>query len=129
MKALTLTQPWASAIAVGHKLIETRSWSTAYRGPLAIHASAKMTNADRVFAHREWAAGRIEFPLPFGVIVATCTLVDIRRTEDLTDLSDLELSYGDFSPKRFGWILQDVKALDPPAPARGAQGLWEWRRD
>ena len=38
MKMLTLHQPWASLIAVGVKTIETRSWSTPYRGPLAIHA-------------------------------------------------------------------------------------------
>ena len=38
MKALTVIQPWASAIAVGTKRIETRSWATKYRGPLLIHA-------------------------------------------------------------------------------------------
>lgn len=38
MKALSLWQPWATLIQVGVKWIETRSWRTAYRGPLAIHA-------------------------------------------------------------------------------------------
>lgn len=38
MKVLTLHQPWATLIAAGIKTIETRSWSTRYRGPLAIHA-------------------------------------------------------------------------------------------
>lgn len=41
MKALTLWQPWASLVALGAKRIETRSWSTTYRGPLAIHAAAR----------------------------------------------------------------------------------------
>jgi len=36
MKAITLCQPWASAIAVGLKVYETRSWKTSYRGPLAV---------------------------------------------------------------------------------------------
>lgn len=40
MKILTLTQPWATLVAIGAKHIETRSWGTAYRGPLAIHAGA-----------------------------------------------------------------------------------------
>jgi hypothetical protein len=31
MKALTLTQPWASLVAFKAKRIETRSWSTNYR--------------------------------------------------------------------------------------------------
>ncbi len=39
MKALTLTQPWATLVAIGAKCIETRSWRTSYRGPLAIHAA------------------------------------------------------------------------------------------
>lgn len=39
MKAITLYQPYASLIAVGVKTIETRSWSTPYRGLLAIHAA------------------------------------------------------------------------------------------
>ena len=42
MKVLTLHQPWASLVALGVKTIETRSWSTQYRGPLAIHAAAKV---------------------------------------------------------------------------------------
>jgi hypothetical protein len=38
MKALTILEPWASIIACGAKQIETRSWSTKYRGSIAIHA-------------------------------------------------------------------------------------------
>ena len=41
MKALTIMQPWASLIACGAKTIETRSWPTKYRGPIAIHAGMK----------------------------------------------------------------------------------------
>uniref|UniRef100_A0A6M3J354 ASCH domain-containing protein n=1 Tax=viral metagenome TaxID=1070528 RepID=A0A6M3J354_9ZZZZ len=33
MKAISLWQPWASAMALGWKKIETRSWGTSYRGP------------------------------------------------------------------------------------------------
>jgi activating signal cointegrator 1 len=39
MKAITLSQPWATLVAIGAKRIETRGWSTKYRGPLAIHAA------------------------------------------------------------------------------------------
>ena len=46
MKALTLWQPWASLIAVGAKTIETRSWSTKYRGPLAIHAAKRRPDTE-----------------------------------------------------------------------------------
>lgn len=43
MKAISLWQPWASLVPAGAKPVETRSWSTSYRGPLAIHA-AKTTD-------------------------------------------------------------------------------------
>ena len=43
MRALTLTQPWASLIALLLKTYETRSWRTATtRGPLLIHASREV---------------------------------------------------------------------------------------
>jgi hypothetical protein len=40
MKILSLTQPWATLIALGAKAIETRNWRTDYTGLLAIHAAA-----------------------------------------------------------------------------------------
>lgn len=55
MKAITLTQPWASLVACGAKKIETRSWRTHHRGWIAIHAAKGWTGEDREFAasHRE----------------------------------------------------------------------------
>jgi hypothetical protein len=38
MLALSVRQPWAWAIARGHKVIENRDWDTRFRGTLAIHA-------------------------------------------------------------------------------------------
>lgn len=43
--ALTLWQPWASLVAAGVKTVETRHWSTKYRGPLIIHAAARRAHA------------------------------------------------------------------------------------
>lgn len=39
MRLLSLHEPWASLMALQFKRVETRDWDTAYRGPLAIHAS------------------------------------------------------------------------------------------
>ena len=39
MKCLSILQPWAWAIIHGGKDVENRTWRTAYRGPLLIHAS------------------------------------------------------------------------------------------
>ncbi len=58
MRALSLHQPWASLIAHGVKTIETRDWSTTYRGPIAIHAAKKWTQEQ----HDRW----LEFADDFG---------------------------------------------------------------
>ena len=44
MKALTLHQPHAHLISTGAKMFETRSWSTNYRGLIAIHAAKIQPN-------------------------------------------------------------------------------------
>jgi hypothetical protein len=39
VKLLSVWGPWAQLLVLGLKDVENRSWTTAYRGPLAIHAS------------------------------------------------------------------------------------------
>ncbi|MFA7454891.1 MAG: DUF4031 domain-containing protein [Desulfobulbaceae bacterium] len=41
-------------------------------------------------------------------------------------IADLESACGNFQPGRFAWYLEEVRPLDPPIPARGAPGLWDW---
>jgi hypothetical protein len=87
MKAITLHQPWASLVAIGAKTIETRSWSTRHRGPLAIHAGATMTRAQRATAYADPIGGALNGAgimlggdceaLPRGAIIAACELVDV----------------------------------------------------
>lgn len=151
MKALSLTQPWATLVAIGAKRIETRSWGTSYRGPLAIHAAKGFPAAcrDVVYDPLFRAALRPYFAavatslcpldkyLPRGCVLATGHLVAVRLIADsrhyvpghgtqMLPPPDPELSFGDFSPGRYGWIFEDVKLLSVPIPAKGALGLWEW---
>lgn len=148
MKALTLLQPWASLVATGAKTIETRSWDTSYRGPLAIHASKGLPLVWKPFTGLFVealgdACGVNEFgvlnlrALPVGVILATCTLADVIAT----DVSDgtgkvsehvhhdhdqivREMAFGDFGAGRYAWLLTDVRLLPEPVPARGRLRLW-----
>lgn len=39
IRGLSLTQPWATLVAIDAKKVETRSWGTRYRGRVAIHAA------------------------------------------------------------------------------------------
>ena len=136
MKAITLTQPWATLVAIGAKKIETRSWRTSYRGPLAIHAAKGFPKSARELCRGNpfhaalhaagWASKSYSGELPLGVVLATCTLVDcvfIRRVEPV---SDLERAFGDYSDGRYAWMLANVVPLPTPISAKGALGLWEW---
>jgi hypothetical protein len=74
MKALTLHQPWATLIAVGYKTIETRSWSTRYRGPLAIHAAKAIVPGGLDLARSYLDPGQ-RIAMPHGAVVATSELI------------------------------------------------------
>lgn len=127
MKCISLWQPWASAIPLGLKKIETRGWSTNVRGRIAIHASKRWTPEVRNFhAARRRAGDPLPETLPLGAIVATALLVRVESTESLLGIgiSDLEQMYGIYGQGRFGWILEDVVPMAEPIPFKGAQGFF-----
>lgn len=154
MKAITLTQPWATLVALGEKKIETRSWRTNYRGPLAIHAAKtfgrggekdiramfdQFPEFERVLGQHGWSLKT----LPRSAVIATCQLVGIVSTAQLAmqtchewtgpdgrlyrfDLTENEYTFGDYSVGRYAWLLADVKQFEICHSASGALGLWEW---
>ena len=131
IKALTLTQPYATLMARGHKTVETRDWGTPYRGRLAIHAAKSFPETERTFAWDVFRDDRIPRPteLPRGSVVALVTLVECRRSEGVRierELWEQEFDYGDWSIGRWLWITEDVIPVGP-YPARGMLGLWAWR--
>jgi hypothetical protein len=128
---ITLTQPWASLMAPGWKTIETRSWSTRYRGPIAIHAAKAFPKdcrgriADEYFGPMLYTGGyhRAE-QLPVGKILAVCYLEDCQPAEDIYPrISEMERAFGDYSPGRFGFITSDLRRLKTPVPFKGALGI------
>lgn len=128
MKAITLTQPWASLVAVGAKTIETRSWRTSYRGPLAIHAAKGFPPSARDFAECPLVQSYVgQDPLPTGCILATCRLVACNRI--VAAPPGDESLFGNYEPGRFAWLLEDVTPLPDIDPCRGALSLWEWNDD
>src|ERR1035441_8202753 len=87
MKALTLTQPWASLMGLRQKTVETRSWGTSYRGELVIHAAkgfpkwAKETCEEPVFQSALGALTAADLPLSVGICVVR--VIACIRTEDM----------------------------------------------
>ncbi len=133
MRALTITQPWATLIAIGAKRFETRSWRTNYRGRLVIHAAMGFPKQAADLCRREpfataLARAGIYSPtdLARGVCLATCRLIDCIPTEQAVGNlpAEDELAYGDYSAGRWAWHLTEVTRLAVPIPARGALGLW-----
>ena len=121
VRGLSFAQPWATLAALGAKRTDTRSWGTRYRGPLLIHAGGK---TDRGFLNSPEVRGLLgDLEPPNGAVVAVCRLADCLHTEQM-DPSPRERLLGDFSPGRFGWVLEEVRALETPIPARGHLGLW-----
>jgi hypothetical protein len=133
MRCLTVLQPWATLIAIGAKRIETRSWPTNYRGPLAIHAGKNKQYFNELGLNIAYGEEGVLFVtgLPYGCIVATCELAGCQLVErsDIYLLGNQEKRFGDYSIGRYMWFLDDVKILPEPIPAKGAMGLWEWNSD
>ena len=128
MRGLTLTQPWATAVALGEKRIETRSWRTPYRGLVAIHAAKGFPRPAREFA-LEHGFGPPE-RLPVSAVVAVARIVNMRPTGELARfLGRRELELGDYTPGRWAWVLDDVSPLPSPIACAGALGLWRVEPD
>lgn len=152
MNAISLWQPWASAIAVGLKTIETRSWAppTAAIGqPLAICSAKAQTvfmNNERLHL-RDWWIAHVRYnpdhhipfhragmdnwvDLPFGKVVATARLYAVCSTSEDPPPDGVSLNtdaaWGDFSPGRFAWFLDNITPLEQPVPVIGRQGIFNW---
>jgi hypothetical protein len=133
MPALTICQPYAYLITLPHtdprhKRVENRTWPTSHRGDLVIHAGKS----------REWLhtydEGEITvaemMAMPFGAVVA---VADMTACMDVGDIDHLNTSH----PMRWlrshphcegpvCWVLENVRVLRKPIPAKGAQGIWQW---
>ncbi len=140
MKAISLWQPWATLIAIGAKTFETRGWHANYAGPVAIHAAKKdgMLSADGEKACAEFFK-RAALPLdlrkiPHGAIIAVCYIAACYETDPKNGWTEgdgfarlaygptiefPERYFGDYSPNRFAWKLEDVRPLLKPIPFPG----------
>lgn len=150
VKALTVHQPWAGLIAAGCKTAECRSWPpppSLVGGDLAIHA-AKRRAAARDGALDALAAlearHRRALGLAYGCVVAVVRRVEawrvvyvggsgwaddvkVRSLDGKTMRFVRPDGWGDWSPGVWLWTWEAVDRLDPVVPARGRQGVWDWR--
>lgn len=102
MKAISLKQPWANFIASGQKTIETRTWSTLYRGPLLIVSTKNPPIA------------------PAGFALALAELVDCRPMKK-TDEAAARCALYDGA---FAFVLSNIRPI-VPFPVRGSRRLFD----
>lgn len=121
MRALTIYQPWAHAVAHLGKRIENRPWkpwASIVGRVIAIHAAAKVdpageSDAAGFILHRTTGVLPLRLELPRAAIVATARVTGV-----------VTASTSPWFVGPYGWTLDEVIALPTPVACRGAQGLW-----
>lgn len=153
MKALTIWQPWASLIACGGKVLETRSWpppASLISKKIAIHAAFKAPAIGLQDFEVKEMEEALQLPqgrwhqLPFGAVVAIAKLEGGYQVKSYCPVqSDIEFRdeavegsrqlcgmsferFGDFRQGRWCWYLTDIEPVGP-YEARGQHGLWDWK--
>ena len=101
-KAISLKQPWANLVASGKKTIETRKWSTNYRGDLVICSSQNP---------------KIE---PYGKALCIVELYDVKPIEKKNEKKAFIKLY----PKAHAWFLRNLRPINPPVPIKGSLGIF-----
>jgi hypothetical protein len=112
MKALTIRQPWAGAIAHQAKRVENRSWKlpAKYEGArILIHAGAQPDRDAKLHGdHLD----------VYSAIVAAATVTGCHWSDGWQCCGAWGFA------RTYHWALADVTALPEPVPAKGALGFW-----
>lgn len=128
IRALTIRQPYAWAIASAGKTVENRSRVTRYRGLLAIHASKTVHRAD------------LEDPRILNSVAAQDSKIDevTSRCGVIVAVAELRGCHGPDCPGtcspwaargQYHWNLFGARRLSEPVPCRGMLGLWRLPAD
>jgi len=136
MKALTICQPYAHLICLPDdharaKRVENRTWSTAYRGELLIHAGKS-----RKFLKLSPDGKRDDgYDLPlcdmsFGAIVAVARLADCFGVQHPMDKASAFrrrqwLAGHEHVEGPFCFVLTEVRVFSTPIPYSGKQGFFD----
>lgn len=119
MKALSIKEPWASLVVDGYKTIEVRTWSTGFRGWLAVHASSKP-----VAGWLQWMLEEHHEKIPalgyaFGAVIGAVRVIDCRPLSDDDEPAAMCECAG------LEGLIVDAAVRIEPVTARGALSLWE----
>ncbi|MFD5384337.1 hypothetical protein ACFWMG_05070 [Streptomyces sp. NPDC127074] len=112
MRALTIRQPWAGAIAHQNKRVENRSWKLPAKhegARILIHAGAAPDKNAIVYGpHLD----------VYSAVVAVATITECHWSEDGTCCGPWGFD------RAYHWTLADVVALPEPVSTKGRLGIW-----
>lgn len=120
MKALSIRQPWAWLILHAGKTIENRSQAWTYRGPIAIHAPARIDtlalgepSVRHAFAHADHEDRQY---LPTSAIIGVADLIDAHH-----EIDGCCTPWGE--PGAVHLVLANARPIEPIS-CRGHLDLW-----
>lgn len=126
-KCLSVKQPFASLIVEGFKPFENRTWTTAYRGPVWIHASKR--------AFTDWQ----EFLLTLGLLPDDVEEIEgsVETTGAIIGVAWLEAIYAAIDMPRehtgnthaegpYCWHFTESAPVEP-VPMKGKLNLFEFK--
>ncbi len=102
-RAISLKQPWANLVASGKKPIETRKWTTNYRGDLVICSSQK--------------------PKIYPAGYALC-IAELYRIEPMKKEHEKRACIKVY-PGAYSWFLKNIRPIKPPTPIKGRLGIFD----
>lgn len=145
--ALSLWEPWASAMRYGLKRIETRSWHpplSVIGKPLLICGAKRWTveqngflmgvSREMIQAMQRDSNGVTKFSgtrltrefMLLGYAACVVKVVSVRETRLLrSEVNSMEAVFGDYSDGRYGWMPIPVNTNFVPFPVIGKQGLFQ----
>lgn len=146
MRVLTVRQPWAWAIVHGGKDVENRTQAWSYRGPLAIHAGARLSERGCMIVPELLAETRgcqvaeyLGEELVYGAVIGVVDLVDVHTAivygtrDSVAELDCCESPWAETGYTEHGGRqrrdivhleLANPRPLATPIPAKGRLGLW-----
>jgi hypothetical protein len=124
MKCISLKQPYAELLASGKKTIETRVWSTKFRGSFLIHAS-KTVDVEAC-KYYELEMDRIVK----GAVIGKAVIYDVKKYLNNNDFvldknKHLSLRKPVNNKNTYGFLIKDAIKFDDAVPCLGKMGFFD----
>lgn len=120
LKCLSLKRHYAELVTVGRKTIETRRWSTKFRGKFFLHSSKAIDRKTCTLLNIDCSN------LIKGGVIGVVYLYDIKKYTSKAFLADKADHLSDnFSNAKYGFLLNNAKKLNEPIPLLGRLEFFE----